>query len=135
MSGFFFFFFFFLSFIDLFFTFWLCLEARGILVPRPGIEPVPLQWKHRVPTTGPSGKSCTYLFFFLNPSMCYVHRLKYMKEIKPNFYQWLPIMKMIWMSVKGTLTFCSMGPTFLHCVNCVTKLFTTGTNLFRVSGI
>ena len=29
----------FLSFIIVLFTFWLCCVARGILVPRPGIEP------------------------------------------------------------------------------------------------
>ena len=31
-------------------------------LPRPGIEPVPLQWKHGVLTTGPPGKSNTALF-------------------------------------------------------------------------
>ena len=31
--------------------------ACGILVPQPGIEPGPLQWKRRVLTTGPPGNS------------------------------------------------------------------------------
>ena len=37
----------------------------GILVPQTGIEPVPLQWKHRVRTTGLPGKShwCSQLYF------------------------------------------------------------------------
>ena len=41
----------------LFFMFWLLLAACGILAPRPGINPTPLQWKHGVLTTGPPGKS------------------------------------------------------------------------------
>ena len=46
--------------------FWLHLAACEILVPRPGIEPMPLQWKHRVLTTGPPGRSLhlTIFFFF-----------------------------------------------------------------------
>ena len=31
--------------------------AYGIFVPRLGIEPVPLQWKHEILTTGPPGES------------------------------------------------------------------------------
>ena len=31
--------------------------AHVILVPRPGIEPVPLHWNHEVLSTGPPGKS------------------------------------------------------------------------------
>ena len=31
--------------------------AWGILVPQPGMNPHPLQWKRRVLTTGPPGKS------------------------------------------------------------------------------
>ena len=34
----------------------------GILVPRPGIEPVPLHWEHGVLATGPPGKSCDMCF-------------------------------------------------------------------------
>ena len=34
------------------FIFWPCPKARRILAPQPGIEPVPLHWKHRVLTTG-----------------------------------------------------------------------------------
>ena len=37
--------------------------ACAISVPRPGIKPVPLQWKHGVPTTGPPGKSQVYAYF------------------------------------------------------------------------
>ena len=40
-----------------FFFFWPPLAACGILLPQPGIEPMPLQWKHGVLTTGPLGKS------------------------------------------------------------------------------
>ena len=36
----------------------------GILVPRPGIEPRPRQWKHQVLTTGQPGNSWTQIFFF-----------------------------------------------------------------------
>ena len=35
----------------------MCHMAGGIIVHPPGIEPVPLQWKYRVLTTGPPGKS------------------------------------------------------------------------------
>ena len=41
----------------IFFFFWPQWAACGILVPQPGIELVPLQWKRRVLTTGPPGKS------------------------------------------------------------------------------
>ena len=34
-------------------------SACRILVPQPGIEPGPLQWKHGFLTTGPPGKSLT----------------------------------------------------------------------------
>ena len=37
--------------------FWLCCAAGGILFPQPGTASVPLQGKHRAPTTGPPGKS------------------------------------------------------------------------------
>ena len=40
-----------------FFFFWPCITAFGILVPQPGIEPVPLHWKHGLVTIGPPGKS------------------------------------------------------------------------------
>ena len=39
------------------FFFWLCCAACGILVPNQGSNPCPLQWKRRVLTTGPPGKS------------------------------------------------------------------------------
>ena len=39
-----------------------CAEC-GILIPRPGIEPVPLQWKRGAQTTGPLGNSPPMLFF------------------------------------------------------------------------
>ena len=39
------------------FLFWPHCTACGILVPRPGIEPGPQEWKHRVLTTGPPGNS------------------------------------------------------------------------------
>ena len=42
---------------QIFFFFWPCCVACGILVPQPGIAPVPLQWKHLVLTTGPPGNS------------------------------------------------------------------------------
>ena len=40
-----------------FFHFWPHLEACGILVPWPGMKPLPLQWKCSVLTTEPPGKS------------------------------------------------------------------------------
>ena len=43
--------------VYLFFFFWPHHEACGILAPRPGIKPVPLRWKLRVFTTGPSLKT------------------------------------------------------------------------------
>ena len=48
-----------LFFVCLFLLFWPRHVACGFLVPQPGIEPVatPLQWKHRVLTTGPPGMS------------------------------------------------------------------------------
>ena len=42
--------------------FWPYCMACGISVPQPGIKPCPLQWKHRVLTTGPPGKSQGLLF-------------------------------------------------------------------------
>jgi len=39
------------------FIFWPGHTACGILVPRPGLKPMPLPWKHRVLTTGSLGKS------------------------------------------------------------------------------
>ena len=47
----------------------------GGLVPRPGIEPGPLHWEHRVLATGPPGKS---------PKYCVYGSLK--KKIKENDY-------------------------------------------------
>ena len=38
-------------------------EARGILAPQPGIEPVPPALEGEVPTTGPSGNSLAKLFW------------------------------------------------------------------------
>ena len=35
-------------------------EAQGILIPQPGIDPRPLQWKFRVLTTGLPGKSLCF---------------------------------------------------------------------------
>ena len=40
-----------------------CHVVCSILVPRPGIKSVPLQWKPEVLTTGPAGES---LFYFFN---------------------------------------------------------------------
>ena len=39
-----------------FFFFGRAALARGILVPQPGIEPMPLHWKCGVLITGPPGK-------------------------------------------------------------------------------
>ena len=48
----------FLFFFFLFFFFFLpCCTACEILIPQPGIEPMTLQWKHGVLTTGLPGKS------------------------------------------------------------------------------
>ena len=47
--------------ISVIFLFFLCVgevcAVCGILVPWPGVEPRPLQWKRRVLTAGPPGKS------------------------------------------------------------------------------
>ena len=50
-----------------FYCFWLCHEACGILVPWPGIEPAPSALKGKVLTTGPPGKSLKYIFW--SPSL------------------------------------------------------------------
>ena len=44
------------------FFFWLCSRTCGILVPPPGIEPGPWQWKLRVLTTGLPGNSLKLRF-------------------------------------------------------------------------
>jgi len=46
-----------LTSVCLFVCFWPFITAFGILVPQPGIEPVPLYWKYGLLTTGPPGKS------------------------------------------------------------------------------
>ena len=43
------------------FFFWLHRTAFGILVPHQGLNPRPLQWKLGVLTTGPPGKSQSFL--------------------------------------------------------------------------
>ena len=50
------------------FFFWLhCTAHVGSQFPNQGSNPHPLQWKHRVLTAGPPGKSpCQHLFFFFN---------------------------------------------------------------------
>ena len=45
------------NFNYLFFFLWPHPRAFGTLVPRPGSEPGPWQWKHRVLTIGPPGNS------------------------------------------------------------------------------
>ena len=47
----------------LFFFFWLRHMACRILVPCPGTEPRPQQWKCQVLTTGPPGNSQLWLIF------------------------------------------------------------------------
>ena len=67
--------FFFLIFIHSFtWLHWILVATCGILVPRPGIEPVPLHWEHRILTTGASGKSLyMYLYFRRkNPSFFFI---------------------------------------------------------------
>ena len=52
------------TYIYLFF-FWPCHTTCGILIPQPGIETVPLHWKHKVLTTRPPGKPyISFLKFF-----------------------------------------------------------------------
>ena len=48
----------------IFIIFWLQQATCRIFVPQPGIKPRPPQWKHRVPATGPPGKSCLVLFHY-----------------------------------------------------------------------
>ena len=59
-------------FLFCFVFFWLCQAACGILVPRPGIEPAPLQWKRGVLTTGPPGWGCLWFFDSSHPNRCEV---------------------------------------------------------------
>ena len=51
-----------LSFNFLLFFFWPCPKARGILVPRLGIKPAPLHWRHKVLTTRRQGGTSFLLF-------------------------------------------------------------------------
>ena len=53
--------------------FFVCFghEARGILVPWPGMEPALLHWKCRVLTTGLPGKSWN-LFIFTEVAYCII---------------------------------------------------------------
>ena len=70
----------------LFYCFWLCPAASGILVPWPGIKPVPPAAEHVFLTTGPPGKfldviilslilysSCPWLtpHSFISETLCY----------------------------------------------------------------
>ena len=41
-------------------------EARGILVPQPGIEPTPPALEGKILTTGPPGRSLSYMVYFLS---------------------------------------------------------------------
>ena len=51
---------------------WLCHAACGIIVPQAGIEPGPLQWEHRVLTTGlPEVPMSFYLDSFIQESVSY----------------------------------------------------------------
>ena len=43
------------------------LRGMWDLVPGPGIEPGPLQWEHRVLTTGPPGKSLFWILLHKSP--------------------------------------------------------------------
>ena len=45
--------------------------ACGVLVPRPGIEPTPLYWKHGVLTTGLPEKSMGFIFYILGKGGIY----------------------------------------------------------------
>ena len=58
--------FFFFYFFCILFYFCPCHVACGNLVPRPGIEPRPWQWKHRVLTIGQPGNSLSHLILFIN---------------------------------------------------------------------
>ena len=61
--------------------FWLYHTACRILVPWPGIKPMPLQWKLGILTTEPSGKSPYYYY-------CYFHftdKKTWVREVK-----WFP---------------------------------------------
>ena len=53
-----------------------CPEARGILVPRPGIEPMSPALAGRFLTTGPPGKSCLLFFFFSSLPLKSFHDLR-----------------------------------------------------------
>ena len=69
----------------LFFHFWPCQLAWGILVPQPGIEPRPLQWRCWVLTTEPTGNSlCTCSQLFLLGKFIVIKQLRqrYRKKFK-----------------------------------------------------
>ena len=55
----------------LFFLFWPCYTAYGILVPQPGIEPIPLAMKARSPNHWTARETIGKVFFFKKLKKCY----------------------------------------------------------------
>ena len=111
--------------------FWLHCVVCGILVPRPGKEPVPLQWKLGVLTMGPPGKSLLfYLKYVLSfcrpkhPSLGYDDRSPTTKTSFPLCHVYLftaPLIKKAWIPLsQGT----GNGPRsllpFQVCPHCLT---------------
>ena len=65
--------------IFFFFKFWPHSAVGRILVPGAGIEPLPLQWNHRVLTSRPQGKSTWTIIYlasvFKSVFKTFIHKL------------------------------------------------------------
>ena len=61
----------------------------GILVPQSGVEPIPLQWKHGVLTTGPPGNSLESTFLKYSTLLCSLFLLSLCTIIdnRKNFFK------------------------------------------------
>ena len=70
--------------------FWLHHAACRILIPWPGIEPHPLQWKHGVLITGLPGNSdsSSRSFTFCNLELCYRSTSSHVLWISWHFYHY-----------------------------------------------
>ena len=81
----------------LYFYFWLHLVVCGILIPRPGIKPMPPAVEGKALTTGPPGKSyCCYFslensFHLLPPSFLIIVRHLFPLDTLPTTGQPAPI--------------------------------------------
>ena len=69
-----------------FYLFLLCHVACGILVPQPGIEPGPQQWKHNVLTTGSPGDSQGRVYWYKHQGCSPMTQdlISWQRHLKPN---------------------------------------------------